>query len=132
MTDISRRCMIGGSVAVLATLVAGETASAASQFRVGDAIDYPVGTIVLVTIPKKTWFGKKKVSLLSTAKGFFAFEATCTHEPYLMRLSGKKLVCNKHGAAFNTKTGAPIYGPTRRSLTKYSVTVTDGVVYLTI
>ncbi|MEN9693520.1 MAG: hypothetical protein RLZZ330_1164 [Actinomycetota bacterium] len=124
--------MLGGTVAVIATMVSPTIANAAKQFKVGNAADFPAGTVILVKIPKRAWWGKKSVSLLSTKTGFFAYEATCTHEQYPLRKAGKKLICDEHDAVFSTKNGAALAGPTRRGLTKYTVTVTDGVVYLTI
>jgi nitrite reductase/ring-hydroxylating ferredoxin subunit len=77
--------------------------------------------------------------LLRLADGIVAFENYCPHwrDVRLDKGSGAtlrnaELVCEKHGATFETDTGYCNFGPCEgAALTEIDVTVDDGGVYLT-
>lgn len=128
MKEISRRTFIQSSIAVVATLVSTGPAEGASTFKLGKVSKFKAGTLLIVTIPGRS----QKVSVLSTAKGYFAFSTSCTHQGFQLRTDGNKLVCDNHGAQFNAKTGAVTAGPATRALTKYRTSVKKGYLYITL
>ncbi|MFM1786185.1 MAG: hypothetical protein RL228_135 [Actinomycetota bacterium] len=128
MTEITRRTFIQSTIAVVATLVSASPAQAASTFKLGKVSRFKPGTLLIVSIPGRS----QKVSVLATAKGYFAFSTSCTHQGTQLRADAKKLVCDNHGAQFNAKTGAVISGPATRALTKYKTSVKKGNLYITL
>ena len=128
MSDFTRRSFIASSIAVLATLVSTEQSSAKSTYKLGKVSKFKAGTLLVVTVPGRS----EKVSVLATAKGYFAFTTLCTHQGFQLRASGKKLVCDNHGAQFDSKTGKAISGPTQSPLTKITTSVKQGFLYITL
>ncbi len=128
MKEISRRTFIQSTIAVAATLVSANPAEAASTFKLGKVTKFKPGSLLIVTIPGRS----QKVSVLATAKGYFAFSTSCTHQGFQLRADGNKLVCDNHGAQFNAKTGAVASGPATRALTKYKTSVKKGYLYITL
>jgi nitrite reductase/ring-hydroxylating ferredoxin subunit len=128
MKEISRRTFIQSTIAVAATLVSANPAEAASTFKLGKVTKFKPGSLLIVTIPGRS----QKVSVLATAKGYFAFSTSCTHQGFQLRADGNKLVCDNHGAQFNSKTGAVTSGPATRALTKYKTSVKKGYLYITL
>jgi nitrite reductase/ring-hydroxylating ferredoxin subunit len=64
---------------------------------------------------------------------FRAFDQRCTHEGFAVnKIEGKSLICQAHGAMFDTTTGAVKRGPARRALTRYTVSIEKKLVYVTI
>jgi nitrite reductase/ring-hydroxylating ferredoxin subunit len=91
-----------------------------TAIKVGGAnIFSPKGGVpVLITHPK--------------AGVFRAFSPYCTHQRVpLAGISGTNLVCNQHGARFNTDTGKVTGGPAPTGLPKYTVTVSGTSVIVT-
>ena len=129
---VTRRAMLSGLGAVLAGVglvgPAESALAAAKTYTVGKTTDVKVGSArmynvagipLLVTQPKKGVFK--------------AFSPICTHEGApLNGISGTSLVCNSHGARFNTTTGAATAGPTRKALKAYKVTISKTSVRVTI
>ena len=128
MKPISRRSFFATSVAVIATLVSAESTSASSTYKLGKVGKFKTGSLAIVTVPGRT----EKISVLVTSKGYFAFSTSCTHQGFQLKVSGKKLVCNNHGAQFDSKTGRAISGPATKSLTKYKTSVKKGYLYITL
>mgnify|MGYP000494036292 CR=1 FL=1 len=120
---INRRALLTGIAGVLATIGLAGTGdaalAAAKTYTIGKTTDIAVksgkmynvaGTPILVTQPKKGVFK--------------AFNGYCTHEQTpLSGMNGSNVVCNRHGASFDTTTGAVTGGPAPRSLTKITLTV---------
>ena len=128
MERITRRTFIQSSIAVAATLVGTNTAQAANTYKLGKVAKFKPGSLLIVTVPGRS----QKVSVLSTAKGYFAFSTACAHQGSPLRVEGKKLVCDNHGAQFNAKSGKPTAGPTSNSLTKFKTSVKKGYLYITL
>ena len=94
-----------------------------SQVKVGSANIFQIAAaghlMVLITQPK--------------AGVFRAFNPSCTHQgATLGGINGTNLICNLHGATFNTSTGAPTGGPARSPLGKYTLTQTGTTLYISI
>jgi nitrite reductase/ring-hydroxylating ferredoxin subunit len=105
------------AIAMLPILKSIPSAVFTKNFTVGKITDIPVkggkvytvgGKRVLVTRPKK--------------KQVRAFLAACTHEGQsLSGASANKIVCSRHGAAFDATTGAVLQAPATTPLVKVSV-----------
>lgn len=77
------------------------------------------GQSVLITQPKKGTFR--------------VFSSVCTHAGGAVNsLSGTNLVCSVHGSRFDTTTGKPTSGPAMTGLKKYTVSVKNGFLYITV
>jgi nitrite reductase/ring-hydroxylating ferredoxin subunit len=59
-----------------------------------------------------------------------AFSNQCTHQGGQVEISGSQLVCNSHGAYFETTTGKPTDGPAKRSLAQLPTFERDGILYI--
>ncbi len=71
------------------------------------------------------------VALVNVGGEFFAIDDTCSHEEASLSggtLSGEVVVCPKHGARFNVKTGRVLALPAVRSVAVYPVRVEGGEV----
>lgn len=122
---LNRRAVLAGIGAMLAGIglvgPASAAQAAAKTYTVGKTTDVAVGSArmytvagipVLVTQPKKGTFR--------------AFNGYCTHERVqLSGINGSNLVCNQHGATFNTTSGKVTGGPARAGLASYKVTISN-------
>jgi 3-phenylpropionate/trans-cinnamate dioxygenase ferredoxin subunit len=66
------------------------------------------------------------VALVNVGGEFYAIDDTCSHEEASLcqgTLSGEVVVCPKHGARFNVKTGRVLSLPAVRSVAVYPVRV---------
>jgi 3-phenylpropionate/trans-cinnamate dioxygenase ferredoxin subunit len=81
--------------------------------------------------------GKKKIVevdgtliVISNVNGeFFAVEDVCTHDGGPVgegELSGHELICPRHGARFDVRTGAALSMPAFEPVSTYEVRVRDG------
>ncbi len=71
------------------------------------------------------------VALINVSGEFFAIDDTCSHEEASLSggtLSGEVVVCPKHGARFNVKTGRVLSLPAVRSVAVYPVRLEGGEV----
>lgn len=71
------------------------------------------------------------VALINVGGEFFAIDDTCSHEEASLSggtLSGEVVVCPKHGARFNVKSGRVLSLPAVRSVAVYPVRVEGGEV----
>lgn len=128
MANITRRSFLSSSIAIAAVLVGTDPANGATTYKLGKTSRFKPGTLLIVTVPGQS----QKVSVLATKTGYFAFSTSCTHQGFQLRASGKKLVCDNHGAQFDAKTGAVTAGPATRALTKYKTSVKKGNLYITL
>lgn len=107
-----------------------------AERRIVDTEEVPADGTVLFTMRNGT--DTTEAIVLELADGIVAFENYCPHWRHvpLDRGSGAtlrddELVCEKHGATFETDSGYCNFGPCEgATLSEVDVTVTDGTVYL--
>lgn len=90
--------------------------------RVAAVGDIAVGGMQAVTLEGV------EVLVCHTAEGFFAVDAICSHAFARLdegRLRGHKLLCPRHGAAFDVRDGRVLSRPATTGLRSHSVRV-DG------
>jgi nitrite reductase/ring-hydroxylating ferredoxin subunit len=105
--------------------------------RIAAVEDVPADSSLLFTI--RDGFDKQEAILLDLADGVIALQNYCPHwtDVRLDKGSGAtvrddELVCEKHGAIFETATGDCTHGPCEgATIDEIDVTVEDGDVYLT-
>jgi 3-phenylpropionate/trans-cinnamate dioxygenase ferredoxin subunit len=88
--------------------------------RVASAADIPPGTMKQVEV------AGVRVALVNLGGEFVAIDDTCSHEEASLSrgtLTGEVVVCPKHGARFNVKTGRVLALPAVRSVAVYPVRV---------
>ena len=133
--ELSRKAILGGLAAVLTGIglsTLGDTAAfAATSYKTSlKATSVRVGSAKTVTV--------RGISMLITqpkAGVFRAFKNQCTHQAVPLgsqSLYSNSVMCPEHHATFNANTGAVISGPAFRSLTKYSASVKNGYIYVTV
>lgn len=131
---LSRRGLLHGFASIAATIgftaIGGSAMAASKTYTACKTTDVRVGGAKIVTLPGTS----TRVVITQPKKGVFkAFSPICTHEGVpLSGISGTSLVCNSHGARFNTTTGAATAGPTRKALKAYKVTISKTSVRVTI
>ena len=133
----SRRNILKGSLlaSLTALLPIQALGQVASQSRVKacktSAIPLKGGKIVTV--------GSQSFLITQPSKGVYrAFSASCTHrgcgigpmDPKKNAVQGGVVTCNCHGAQFNPKDGAVVRGPATAALTKYTVKVYAGYLFV--
>lgn len=99
--------------------------------------DVPEGGSLLFTI--RDGFDREEAILLELADGVVALKNYCPHWTDVRfdtgsgaTVRGDELVCEKHGATFETATGFCTHGPCEgATIEEVDVTVVDGTVYLT-
>ena len=117
-----------GSIGLSSLASSAEAAS--KKYKVCATKDIKVGGGSSFRIP-----GRKTMVLITQPKAgvFRAFDQRCTHEGFAVnKIEGKNLICQAHGAMFDTTTGAVKRGPARRALTRYTVSIEKKLVYVTI
>lgn len=88
--------------------------------RVACRTDIPAGTMIRVEA------GGHVIALANIDGEFFAIDDTCSHEEASLSeggLAGDVVVCPRHGARFNARTGRVLSLPAVRSLATYAVKV---------
>ena len=84
---------------------------------------------------KRVEVGGRAVALINLGGQFYAIDDTCSHEEASLSkgtLSGEVVVCPKHGARFNVKTGRVLALPAVRSVAVYPVRVDGDEVLLSL
>jgi nitrite reductase/ring-hydroxylating ferredoxin subunit len=132
-STLSRRGLLAGFAGVVATIgltSIGDAAMAASKTYVAcKTTDVQVGGAKLVTLPGTN---TQVVITRPKASTYVALSPYCTHQTTLLSgIQGSNLICQRHGATFNTTTGAATGGPTRTGLKKYPVTISGTSVKVT-
>ena len=131
-SSFSRRNLFRGLSAGLAAvgLVSlSDAAFAASAVAVCKTTDIKVGSGKIVSAKGQ------QILITQPKKGVFkAFSPYCTHQKVMLAgINGTNLVCNQHGAMFDTTTGIRTNrSPARSDLKKYVVTVSGTSVKVTI
>lgn len=130
--SFSRRNLFRGLSAGLAAVglaSLSDAAFAASAVTVCKTSDIKVGSGKIVTA------NGTKILITQPKKGVFkAFSPYCTHQRVMLAgISGTNLVCNQHGAMFDTTTGVRTnQSPAPSDLAKYVVTVSGTSVKVTV
>jgi len=79
--------------------------------------------------------GDVSVLILNVNRTFHAVRNQCTHLDYPLeggRQLGCEIICRKHGARFDTKSGRALGGPAVNPLTIYDVRVQEGWVEIAL
>jgi 3-phenylpropionate/trans-cinnamate dioxygenase ferredoxin subunit len=98
----------------------GRDAPEGEYVRAARRADIPPGSIVRVEA------GGHVIAVANVDGGFFAIDDTCSHEEASLSeggLTGDVVVCARHGARFNVKTGRVLSLPAVRSVATYAVKV---------
>jgi|AmaraimetFIIA100_FD_contig_61_3972966_length_2241_multi_7_in_0_out_0_2 3-phenylpropionate/trans-cinnamate dioxygenase ferredoxin subunit len=97
------------------------TSGAGGEYvRVARRGDIPAGTMIRVEA------GGHVIALANIDGEFFAIDDTCSHEEASLSeggLTGDVVVCPRHGARFNARTGRVLSLPAVRSVATYAVKV---------
>lgn len=97
-----------------------QTGSDGEYVRVARRADVPPGSITRVEA------GGHPIALVNLNGELFAIDDTCSHEEASLSeggVSGEVVVCPRHGARFNVKTGRVLSLPAVRSVATYAVKV---------
>jgi cytochrome b6-f complex iron-sulfur subunit len=62
---------------------------------------------------------------------FAALSPICTHQGCTVDIQGPRLVCPCHGSTYD-RDGTVLRGPAQRALTRYGVTVSDGLLVIDV
>jgi 3-phenylpropionate/trans-cinnamate dioxygenase ferredoxin subunit len=90
--------------------------------KVAATEDIPVGTFKAVEVDFE------RILIVHTDDGFFALADECTHDSGIISdglLVGNEVVCPRHGARFDVKTGAVTAPPAIVAVDSYEVKVED-------
>ena len=121
--------LLGIGLAAVGLSSQSQTAFAASsKVKAGKTTDIPLRGVKGYTLN-----GNYIIITQPSAGVFKAFSGTCTHKgARLSTMRGTNVVCNSHGATFDSTTGRVTGGPASRALTTYTTSVSGGFVYVTI
>ncbi|RLT44326.1 MAG: non-heme iron oxygenase ferredoxin subunit [Chloroflexi bacterium] len=90
--------------------------------RVASLSDVPAGEVRVVMC------GDRSLALCNVDGALYAIDNICTHDGGPLgegRLRGDRILCPRHGAAFDARTGRVLTLPAVKSVRSYPVTV-DG------
>ena len=90
--------------------------------RVASVADVPEGEVRVVTC------GTRSLALSNIDGSLHAIDNVCTHDGGPLgegRLRGGRVICPRHGAAFDARTGKVLTLPAVKSVRSYPVTI-DG------
>ncbi len=88
--------------------------------RVATAVDIPIGEVRVVQC------GARSLAVSNIDGTLYAIDNRCTHDDGPLgegRLRGDRVICPRHGAAFDARTGKVLTLPAVRSVNAYPVTV---------
>lgn len=133
---LSRRNFLTGvatfASAVGLTAIADSATAATKKYKVCSTKDVKVKGANRFQI--NTASGPMMVIITQPKAGVYrAFNATCTHMGALIGAidqTGSTLICEAHGARFNSDSGKVTGGPAPKPLTKYTVTTTGTTLYI--
>ena len=95
--------------------------------RVARTSDVPAGEVRVVQC------GDRSVALSHLDGAYYAIDNRCTHDDGPLgegRLRNGRVICPRHGAAFDARTGRVLNLPAVRSVQVYSVTVEGDGIYI--
>jgi nitrite reductase/ring-hydroxylating ferredoxin subunit/uncharacterized membrane protein len=98
-------------------------------FEVAQSEELKVGQMKLLRV------GKKRIVVGRTENGYAVFDDQCTHRGG--SLAGGALICGTvqcpwHGSQFNVNTGIVVAGPAKENIKTYSVTESNGKVFVNL
>lgn len=133
--ELSRKAVLGGLAAILSgiglTTLGDQAATAATSYKTTlKANGISVGSAKTITVA-----GRSILITRPTSTSYRAFKRVCSHETVALNTSlvQGSIYCSKHRQAFDPNTGSPTgFGPARRALTKYSASVKNGYIYVSI
>lgn len=96
---------------------------------IGVASELPPQTSGQFTCPN----GDPGLAICPAAGTYVAYDAVCPHEGCTVGYfaSVDLIICPCHGSEFSVDTGALVQGPATRGLSAFTVTVSDGDLYIT-
>ena len=77
----------------------------------------------------------QNILLVHVADGIFALADECTHDYAPLstgRVKGNQVMCSRHGARFDVKSGAVLAPPAIVDVDTFAVKVEDGDIYVAI
>lgn len=95
--------------------------------RVAATSDIPVGEVRVVQC------GARSLAMSNVDGTLYAIDNRCTHDNGPLgegRLRNGRILCPRHGAAFDAKTGRVLSLPAVKSVAAYEVTVDGDQVYV--
>ncbi len=98
-----------------------------SRERVCALTDVPVGEVRAVTC------GERSIALANVGGDLYAIDNLCTHDGGPLgdgRLDGDRVLCPRHGAAFDSRSGRSLTLPAVRGVHSYEVTIEGADVYV--
>ena len=97
--------------------------------RVAEVSEVPEGEVRVVQCAGRS------LALSNIGGEFHAIDNVCTHDGGPLgegRLRGDRIICPRHGAAFNARTGKVLTLPAVKSVRAYPVQVEDGGVFVDV
>lgn len=97
----------------------------ATRVRVGDPADFPAGQVKVVDADGE------RVAVANVDGILYAFEDRCTHDDGPLgegHLEGCQVICPRHGARFDVRSGAVLRMPAVVPVGTYPLHVVDGAV----
>ncbi len=98
-----------------------------SRERVAAVSDVPEGEVRVVEC------GGRSLALSNIEGELFAIDNICTHDGGPLgegRLRQGRVICPRHGAAFDARTGRALTLPAVRGVSAYPVSVEDGAAWV--
>lgn len=95
--------------------------------RVAASSDVPVGEVRVVQC------GARSLAVSNVDGTLYAIDNLCTHDGGPLgegRLRNGRVICPRHGAAFDARTGRVLSLPAVKSVAAYDVTVEGDAVYI--
>ena len=96
--------------------------------RVASVSDIPEGEVRVVTCA-----GGRSLAVSNIEGDLFAIDNVCTHDDGPLgegQLRRGRVICPRHGAAFDARTGRALTLPAVRGVSAYPVNVEDGDAYV--
>jgi 3-phenylpropionate/trans-cinnamate dioxygenase ferredoxin subunit len=98
-----------------------------SRERVAALADVPVGEV------RVAHCGDRSLAVANVDGTLYAIDNLCTHDGGTLgegRLRGDRVLCPRHGASFDARTGRVLALPAVRSVRAYPVTIEGDDVYI--
>jgi len=103
------------------------SADSARFVMVGRASDVPIGR------PEVFEVEDRHIAIYRLEDGFYAIEDICTHDGGPLaegEVEGHEVICPRHGARFDLKTGAPLCMPAVTPVESYPVRLRGDELYV--
>ena len=75
----------------------------------------------------------RELAVSNIEGAYFAIDDVCTHDGGTLgegRLRNGRVICPRHGAAFDARTGKVLSLPAVKSVRGYAVTIEDGAIFV--